>query len=567
MKERLQSLRKIIDEKVDRDEVNLAKEDLALCYLLSDTPGEGMSYNKEEIADYLFDYFVTEINGAENFVKRAFFDNIKFVNQELKKLKPKMSENSINEINKLIEEYKEKINYHYIGLEEDNDRIEYKKEDINNFVTDWLLGVNNAEEYIRQFLNDDFYKFLSILNTIQDPTDTEKLLDFIIDNMSEERELEDVRVAASLKQQQRILKTVDKKQLEIILNECTSLGVLADVCKNVAVNDILKDFLFLKNGIIEITDSTLIVALHQQFKFDTSQLFNAYLKWEHVHNRATLKQALLELNAYEASSIASVTEPTKTSTARFLEDAKEILPPRVDMKLNADIELEYYAASVNKNHEALLDLAFLKNPTLFTTLLLKELSLFLNKEATSYSFSERKSFYDLLVVKSEMHQLSGYEDILSLLVKVNKVQNYPICKFVPSYAERIHSRESLLELQWGSEFYNKVEKPKNSSIKDLNNGDVLSVHPIKTKKPAERVTESKTSEKSKSKPPVMMFSLDEHAATHEPREDEKSKASTFSETFVGFFKRHKQSSTEKPEAAKPIEETKKNPISTSRRVL
>lgn len=322
----------------------------------------------------------------------------------------------------------ENLAYHYLGLEEDPLRIIHNFQDTPKYIQDWLNDIGPAEGHVVQSIISSPQEFFNIAERYPEGKQTE-ILNLMIKNLG-------ASVVGLLKCSKAMLSSRDRAFLAGTLQDANNLGVLEQVLgerespisqsiiKNKVLNAI-KDFDTLVNvachlqlykdaifqlvsqdavmasihdldGLIKTTDylglSVLQTAylIHRlalgknSFSQEDKQTFvSAIAKLEKLACPEKLEQ-LEPVNEEKApeqpeqiladKSVADSTKKPKIDKLLEAASAKNLIDPESTfIRFNEDITLDFYIASLKRDIPALLDLAFTKNPKLFTTLFCAEL--------------------------------------------------------------------------------------------------------------------------------------------------------------------------------------------------
>lgn len=478
MREKIQAYRQKIDNSRQNSNSSssnnsVAQEIARLSSLYVFGPNGGLVFNIQDLKDYLDDWYFRDIDTAKDFITEAIdqhyekFEKVfkchdaatsgekskwifDYISESIKRKinKEKGNQSTDEEYNVFnpsiqfgkyvattakeavvglasvassaitrINENPEERAYHYLGLEDDKDRIIYNSNNVLSYVKDWLAGIETAEGFVVKAIKEDYRRFLSIQDIgLFSGDDLKKLRDL---TLKEINEFEDIKNIFSIQVKNTLLKAlIFGLDLVPILKNIYSMGIMADIFKQ---NDIIND---------QIIDALLTLDDHEISMNFCDQVVDLNRVGLLLFSRA------LRNEKYYSDAITCL---TKLKEKKISTDAQEQTPPqnpgvneKVIIKLNKEINFDYYISSLFQDEGTLLNLALMGNPQQFTTMFCSELASLTpldrsNSHSSVHQYEEnkirepalrhRESFYRKLMNHGDMTSFYHYNRCLS---SVNK---------------------------------------------------------------------------------------------------------------------------------------------------
>ncbi len=264
--------------------------------------------------------------------------------------------------------------FHYLGLEEDPNRIVFNPEDARQYVTDWLSGIPAAEGYVRRVCQENNIQFFDLLNALPE-AEASQLFALILEGAEDPS----VLLTGALHHFVGLIWSADDSSaIAKLLERANGLG-LADILEeNVVVNRIFETgaLVYLEDPLLlcKLVQSSGIVRLGEENKQVIAEtLFQSGLHCENGEEAfVTIISLLFELKDQW---------PQSNSTA-----GKE------------EIIFDFYTALLMQDVNTLIELAG-KNPTSFIALLG-------GMSSQQMNLIQDKSFYVELMAQPEVKRLS-----------------------------------------------------------------------------------------------------------------------------------------------------------------
>ena len=439
-------------KKNDGENFTTERDALAARYEIPAELG-GFEYSVDNANRYLEDFLYLEISEARDFILRAIKDG--GINSQKCYGQPTyyditfssgfVSQCKIHNVTihtgnsqtfvKMLHEHRTRtglfdekaaLEYHYNGDPEDPDQIVYNLEDADKYVQDWLGGITTAESYVLRVMKEDFPRIDTILEKLENSPDYyEKLL-----NLIDRVEMKDIHLIWVLKFKNRILHS-QKWRHSRILQEAHDQGVLSTLLEAIphsalslnAIISGIRDTDVISEVAIHLSHSNKHEVAKALFYQDTTALQKLKTHWDE-------------------QSTVSETHENDLQNGYFC--------------LNEDIFIDYYYFSSLKDVDQLLNLAFNKNPKLFTELFCAEMEM-----CNAWRLRNREDFYIRLMKHPEMEAFSRYSECVDAI-------NAAYSRFnKPQLLTTANNRSSSLT-QSLTRMLNWEEGPPNPSVADDN---------------------------------------------------------------------------------------------------
>ncbi len=412
----------LMEKKQNKEDYSEPQSQLSMYYLLSKEEG-GMTYTPHPdcITYYVIDFLYHDIYAAESFVREGLkdilmnkedpsFRSVDFdpENQALyKRIKycansrERVMQASINQTNYQtymtiwqecnemrltvsIKEQQERA-LHYLGLEEDPERVIYNREQAATYVHDWLAGIAPAEDYVIKVIKEDPSRVIALLEQLDDSKQFDQLLELVLKH---QEELKDVQFMVAFKFKKAMRTIHDASERAAILAEAYDLGVLNEVMG--APGSYLYQLILNQPILASINNPDLVVtiALHlgEAHKKEAIGIL--------FHHALTLSAEQLEAGKLGFYLMVFYTLKTHWDQPH--------IPSTLDqLSIQQDIAIDYSIASLLRNLNDMLDLAWKRNSTLFCELFCRELAE-LKATSSSEQLIDRQDFYQALMQHPDM---------------------------------------------------------------------------------------------------------------------------------------------------------------------
>ncbi len=272
-----------------------------------------------------------------------------------------------------IEENQKNKAFHYLGLEEDPDRIIFNPENISQYIADWLSGISEAEGYVKRVCQENNIRFFELLNELPE-TEASQLFGLILEGAEDPSLL---WMGASHHFVGLIWSADDASSIAKLSERANGLGLTDILKEDVIVNRILETgaLIYLEDPALfcAIVQSSGIASLGEENKQVIAEtLFQSGLKCENGEEAfATIISLLFDLKDHWSQSNSPA--------------GKE------------EIIFDFYAALLMQNAELMIELAG-KNPSSFKALLG-------GMSTTQMNLLEDKPFYVELMAQPEIKRL------------------------------------------------------------------------------------------------------------------------------------------------------------------
>ncbi len=134
----------------------------------------------------------------------------------------------------LVNEYQQDSGFHYLGFENDSNRIIFNCKNIKQYVTDWLSGINAAEDYVKRACQANNIEFFDLLNELQSDAEASRLFSLALDG-AEDTEL--ISIGASHKFIVSIWEAGEGDIIAKILERANALGLVELVLQEETIRD------------------------------------------------------------------------------------------------------------------------------------------------------------------------------------------------------------------------------------------------------------------------------------------------------------------------------------------
>lgn len=383
-----------IMQKGKKDERSvLKKEDahnvLSQLYLFDEKQG-GLPYKIKNVRNYLQDYLLFNVAAAEDFIKRSIKENPEKTIEEVKRINEeelpnavkamKSSGLSIESITAQVENLKvffsnelieksytvpkeiEAKALRYLGVAEDP--ILYNINNIEQSIHDWLTGVEPAEEFIILAMQENFREVINTVNKIETEKDSSRLLALLVKHQNRLNP-EDEKLLLTVKYRKEILKDSltpfkTAEAIASILEDADNLGLLYELISPNSSNVNSRIRILNHDVLLHIKNEKVFLKVCQYFKVPAVLLYH-YGLMPNLQNKLylfveALKTMKLPRENGEMSLDNRMEQPVNQPSQSGV------------VKLEEDIRIDYYIASLSKDKEMLLELAYEKNPKMFTDL-------------------------------------------------------------------------------------------------------------------------------------------------------------------------------------------------------
>lgn len=255
--------------------------------------------------------------------------------------------------------------YHYMGLEDDPERVVYNVNNAEIYVKDWLAGIDVAHEFVVKAIREKPYIMLKIFHGVQEVDAANKLLELI----SKYRTVDDVQFIADLQLRRSIvqlksdiLSSTDPTDLASALVQAQSLGILASTLGN-KDNSVLSHLMAHLNEMItlELLEPTLLNEI-------------LILSFEQIY-QISIKQNTTMFSKIDFQPVKIHLTSKKEEKNNVINQEKENeLDTTIVTKLTEDITFDFQLASLKQDVNSWVDSAY-NNPRMFLELLSLELAM------------------------------------------------------------------------------------------------------------------------------------------------------------------------------------------------
>lgn len=410
--------------------INLSKEVLGSLY------SKGwISFDFEELGNYLDDWFIRDIPEVEQFIGQAISNDCSafeyyyknyhpvVVNKEHSKVE--LIADKVKSIEKLIADRRqinpaqpiefekedlqpitrEKGDYYlrYLGLENDPDQFIYNFKDAEQYINDWLVGVDTAEEFVIRAMKEDTRKFMLLVER-RFPEERERLLNLISKYVG----IDEIKLISAIRFRDALFaNSTDTKELARILNEICGMELILEVFS--PENKVLRNLILSSTDVFPLTEDpiTILMYLLDDPTEASRMFFRSALR---ISDPEILPSCISKLEYQK-----QIKHQENLKAEKNVPIGNRAVIKHDDMK--KEITLDYYMASLKKDIKTLLDLALMENPKLFVQLFTKELTDLCGSYEGKETIRSREGFYRELMDHRDMKSVGLYKNCLS---QVNK---------------------------------------------------------------------------------------------------------------------------------------------------
>lgn len=427
--EQMSKVRDSLDAKKKKREAYIEEQTILATYYANALTGGDFSYCSDQLAEYLKDYFLRGVSIAEEVIKQAvlkeYLNTSKHYGSLATLCTTAADQKAYIELGSLLKQFHQTIEAQET-LNKHNGKIaiaekyqftenEYKVTDAAQYVRDWLDGFNAAEGYIIRVCKESPETLEKVFDELKDDAESQKLIDLMVKTQNEftpEDETSHILLTLSFVYKQKLLNSNSHQNTAAVLDEAFDIGILDRVLGKKDWYTTFKSRTLGTNPLRYIKNSEVIAKVCMQTTGENRDyfirlIFDYTLVVELAPRKAIFEGALKLLKKYLGNGAPKGEQAS----------SKSILNKRVIIVANEDIRIDYYLASMNNDIEALVDLAWKRNPKMFKELFLCELGV-VDEQLMEGATRKREKFYRDLLNHNHMVLHDDYQTLLSAVNKV-----------------------------------------------------------------------------------------------------------------------------------------------------